>query len=109
MLRLTNTGKSHLVYGPVVGWTQPGDGGWVNVPNPVGGSGFPPGAELPGWAIAPGETKPASGMAWASLVPGIHRLTLLVSCASRNPDGSIRFDTATLATRPITVTPVAGL
>lgn len=43
------------------------------------------------------------------MVPGTYRMALLVSCASKNPDGSIRFDITTRTSEPITVTPAAGL
>lgn len=110
MLRITNTSKSVLVFGADNGWSQLSEGGWVNVLSVGGENGLPPGLEEPpSWTVAPGETRYTSGMVWASLVPGTYRMTQLVSCASKNPDGSIRFDTTTLTTEPVTVTPASGL
>jgi hypothetical protein len=109
--RLTNTSKSTLVHGIDVGWSQLTDGGWTPVVNPAPHRYFPghPDPALATYTLAPGASLSSRSVVWASLLPGTYRMTLLVSCASKTPNGGIRFDATTLQSEPLTVTSAAGL
>jgi hypothetical protein len=108
-LRVVNTGKSVLVFGSVVGWSQLFDGAWIPVPNPLPGGDDPSGPWQASYTVAPGRTATSGSLVGPSMVPGSYRLTLPVSCASKTPDGGVRFDATTLATAPITVITAAGV